>query len=172
MPSYSDLKTKFDYVSDIFKDDVKWEYSVPREEIDLDRMQLVHFNRLLSSEEAIKEMDDKGYRPATHEELIAWAEKNPEEQRKYPIIAFGSSALDGDLRFFALVWSNGGRRLLDRSWFDGGFCAWYRVLFVRKSSSSPLTLEPSALSDGTLSLGLFIKATEAFLEVLRGGVEK
>jgi hypothetical protein len=37
-------------------------------------------------------MKKDGFRPATMKELLSYGEKNPEEQRKYPIIGLGSVA--------------------------------------------------------------------------------
>lgn len=64
-------------------------------EIDI---QLIHFNKGMSSEDVLKELDKMGLRPAELPELLALGAKYPYEQRKYPIIALGSvwRDLDGD----------------------------------------------------------------------------
>lgn len=178
MPSYSDLQKQFNYVSDLFRDDVVWkthpslEDQEPLRFASLDRMELIHFNRSIESEEVIKEMAEKGYRPATHLELIAWAEKNPYEQKKHCIVALGSSTMFDDYEFVAMLGSDSDRRVLGSVWFVDGWDSDLRFLFVRKKSSGAQTLGHSALPDGTLSLRLLIKATEAFLEVLKGGLKK
>jgi len=51
---------------------------------------LFHFNRDISSEDAKKEMDKDGFRPATLFEQQAFAQKHPELQRQFPIVALGS----------------------------------------------------------------------------------
>lgn len=51
-----------------------------------------HFNRNISSENAIKEMAKEGYRPATIWDLLDFGAKNPELQRQFPIVALGSVA--------------------------------------------------------------------------------
>jgi len=51
---------------------------------------LFHFNRSMSSEDVIKEMDKDGYRPAVLMEALALAAAYPELQRRFPIIALGS----------------------------------------------------------------------------------
>lgn len=173
--SYSDLQKQFDHVSELFRDDLIWKMHPSIEDQEplasLDRMELIHFNRSIESEEAIKEMAEKDYRPATHLELIAWAEKNPDEQKKYPIVALGSEAhVRGDRRV-AYLWSDDDGRRLSLDWNDRDWDDDYRFLAVRKESSGTRTLGHSTLSDGTLSLGLLIKATEAFLEVLKGGLK-
>lgn len=94
---------------------------------------LFHFNRSISSKDAISEMDKVGYRPATLAELLALGESQPDLQRQFPIIALGS------------VWHHAsGRRVvpgldvdgigrkLDLYWFDGDWGAHYRFLAVRK----------------------------------------
>lgn len=53
-------------------------------------LKLFHFNKAMTSEDVIKEMDKQGYRPAELSELLALGAKHPDEQRKYPIIALGS----------------------------------------------------------------------------------
>lgn len=94
---------------------------------------LFHFNREISSEDAISEMDKAGYRPATLAEMLALGEAQPDLQRQFPIIALSS------------VWrnANGGRyvpclggddyeRKLDLYWFGGGWSAYCRFFAVRK----------------------------------------
>ncbi|GEM_PF-6829718 len=91
-----------------------------------------HFNRRIESEDAIREMDPQGYRPATHLEAHAFALANPELQRQFWIVALGSSATRGDGRFVAVLSSSSGRRILVRVWFGGEWGSGGRFLFVRK----------------------------------------
>lgn len=58
-------------------------------EVDL-TIELVHFNKVLTTEEVIAELNKKGLRPAKLHELLSFGEKYPEEQGKYPVIALGS----------------------------------------------------------------------------------
>jgi hypothetical protein len=51
---------------------------------------LYHFNREISSEDAIKEMKADGFRPAVLEELLALGEAQPDLQKQFSIIALGS----------------------------------------------------------------------------------
>ncbi|MGH9460150.1 MAG: hypothetical protein ACRD1X_02955 [Vicinamibacteria bacterium] len=53
-------------------------------------IELVHFNRVMSTDDVLSELDRRGLRPATLPELLAFGEKYPEKQRKFPIIALGS----------------------------------------------------------------------------------
>jgi len=77
----------YDYVnSDITADHfpIKGEGKQERE------IELFHFNRTISSDDAIKEMAAAGYRPAFIEELLAFGQAQPELQRQFPIVALGS----------------------------------------------------------------------------------
>ena len=51
---------------------------------------LFHFNGILSWNKVVKEMDVRGFRPATLRELLAYARENPNQQRKHSIIGLGS----------------------------------------------------------------------------------
>ena len=53
-------------------------------------IELFHFNRTISSDDAIKEMVASGYRPAFIEELLAFGQAQSELQRQFPIVALGS----------------------------------------------------------------------------------
>jgi hypothetical protein len=70
-----------------------------------------------------------GYRPAIHEEEYEFAKAHPELA---DFIGLGSFALRGDDRCVALVWRDGGRRILGHYWFDFRWPRRCRVLFVRK----------------------------------------
>lgn len=97
-------------------------------------VELLHFNRAISTDEASVEMDRQSYRPANFEELTAFGEQYPDEQRKYPIIALGSVFVGpGDHRASPfLYYGSDARRGLGLRWHDfdwGGSC---RFLVVRK----------------------------------------
>lgn len=53
-------------------------------------VELLHFNRDMSMEEVLAELDKRGLRPAELHELLKLEEKFPNLQRKFPIIALGS----------------------------------------------------------------------------------
>jgi len=93
---------------------------------------LFHFGRYISSEDAIKEMDKEGYRPAATEELLAFGEHNPQVQREFPIVELGSVArVHGDRYVLYLDECGSGRRLY-LHWFDCGWGGYCRFLAVRK----------------------------------------
>jgi hypothetical protein len=95
---------------------------------------LFHFNRSISSEDAIRLMKEDGFEPAQTGHILTFGEINPEEQRKYPIIGLGSVAeVDLDRRVPGL-WSDDDGRELGLYWFDGGWDGLYRFLGVRRRS--------------------------------------
>lgn len=92
----------------------------------------VHMGRDASTDEVLAEMNRKGLRPALYEELLGFAEKYPDEQRKYPIVALGSEAhMSGD-RHVAYLWRDGDGRDLRLRWIGDGWRGNYRFLAVRK----------------------------------------
>ena len=137
LPSKADLEKDYgkDNVSVIF-DGREFTYHASCVGVDQtpgERIMLVkHFGRNTESEANIAEMDKLGYRPATHIEACAFAKSNPELQRKFWIVALGSFALDGGRRCVAVLRSASGGRIFVSGWFDSGWSADYRFLFVRK----------------------------------------
>jgi hypothetical protein len=96
-------------------------------------LELVHFDRNISSEEALKELDRMGYRPAELMELLAFGEKYPEIQREFPIVALasvwqgprGSRSVPCLCRF-------GSGRGLDLIWIGDDWSGFWRFAAVRK----------------------------------------
>jgi len=94
---------------------------------------LVHFNRRIGTDEALKELDRMGYRPAELYELLAFGEKYPEIQRGFPVIALGSVwRSSGGNRYVPCLGGSGFRRYLDLHWIEGGWGGLYRFAAVRK----------------------------------------
>ncbi len=54
------------------------------------KLYLVHFDLMLTDEEAISKLDRLGFLPAKNEQLLAFGEKYPTKQLDYPIVALGS----------------------------------------------------------------------------------
>jgi hypothetical protein len=83
-----------------------------------------HFARSISTEAALKELDNEGLRPATIEELLAFGAKYPDEQRKCPVIALVSVSADssGSRRVACLYgcdsWRGLGLSFIDNRWGD------------------------------------------------------
>ena len=73
---------------------------------------LFHFNRVISSDNAIVEMAKAGYRPALVEELLTLGAAYKELQKKFPIVALGSvwQAPGGSRGVPSLHWDGRGRR--------------------------------------------------------------
>lgn len=97
------------------------------------KTKLFHFNRDISSDDAITEMDKDGYRPATLMELLVLGFLFPKLQRQFPIVALGSVWYDADGgRGVPCLDACGSGRRLRLHWFDGGWGARCRCLGVRK----------------------------------------
>ncbi|MDD2354362.1 MAG: hypothetical protein PHH52_02255 [Patescibacteria group bacterium] len=94
---------------------------------------LFHFNRGISSDDVISEMDKAGYRPATLMELLVLGFLFPELQRQFPIVALGSvwhSARGSHHVPYLSV--DGSERSLYLLWFGGDWGPHCRFLGVRK----------------------------------------
>lgn len=93
---------------------------------------LFNFGRNISTEDAKAEMDKQGYRPATMAELLVYGAKNPDVQRKNPIVALGSVAQIDSIDCVGVLYELGSRRRLSLDRVDGGWNGRYRFLAVRK----------------------------------------
>lgn len=95
---------------------------------------LFHFNRAISSDDAIKGMESAGYRPAVVEELLALGEVQPELQRHFPIVALGSVWQDprGN-RSVPYLGRFGAERSLDLFCFDDDWDGSCRFAAVRNA---------------------------------------
>lgn len=96
-------------------------------------VKLIHFNRPISSDEALREIDKMGYRPAEACELLAFGAKHPDVQRGFSIIELGS-VWPGPtgLRAVVRLSEDSGRRVADLGWFDGDWNDGCRFAAVRK----------------------------------------
>jgi len=96
-------------------------------------VELVHFNRYVSTDEALRELDKMGYRPAELHELLAFGEKYPEVQREFQIVALGSvwRYRDGD-RYVPYLYGDGSGRGLYMGWIEDDWYVVYRFAAVRK----------------------------------------
>ncbi|MFH1286602.1 MAG: hypothetical protein ABII02_02525 [Candidatus Magasanikbacteria bacterium] len=100
---------------------------------------LVHLNKVVKSEEVLRELDRQGLRAATLQELLALGAAHPELQRQFPILALGSSWRDPDgFRYVPYLGRYGDERDLDLHWFEYGWHEVYRFLAVRQSFHSPV----------------------------------
>lgn len=94
-------------------------------------MALFHFKRGFSSNSAISEMAKVGYRPATMKELLAFGEKNPELQRKFPIVELGSVTWLGDRPHVGCLFSDVSKRSLNLFYLGYGWYDIFHFLAVR-----------------------------------------
>ena len=97
-------------------------------------VELVHFNRIMESDDVLEELDKAGLRPGELAELASFGARYPDKQREFPIISLGSVWRDrnGHRRVPGL-WGNSGGRDLDLDWFERRWDDRYRFAAVRKS---------------------------------------
>ena len=124
---------KYDWSNDDITSD---RYPIPKDKAGKSEginTKVFHFNRLISSKDAIKEMEKEGYRPATAHEIMAFGEKNPESQRQFPIVSLGSTWRIPDLlRYVLVLYESASKCKLDLSYWVGVWFDDYRFLGVRK----------------------------------------
>ena len=102
--------------------------------VNLENGRLVHFGRDMSTEAALKKLDEMGLRPGNAHELAAFGIKFPEVQRDYPIVALGGkrwqSPDDGECVAYLSRWL--GERELGLSVVADDWCVSYRFLAFPK----------------------------------------
>ncbi|HDQ22661.1 MAG TPA: hypothetical protein ENN28_01655 [Candidatus Uhrbacteria bacterium] len=74
---------------------------------------LVHLDRVATTKEVHEYLKEQGLEPAKIEHLLAFGTTYPEVQREFPVVALGSSFVDGhgDRLYPCLAGYGGGRRL-------------------------------------------------------------
>lgn len=95
-------------------------------------VELIHFDRSISSEEALREMEKMGYRAAELHELLAFGAKYPNVQREFPIIALGSVWRWHGRRYVACLRRDASRRDLGLDHFGNDWDDLCRFAAVRK----------------------------------------
>ena len=135
-PEFEELQRRFPgYVNPDYKgkrfDPIERCKAVSKENREV-AFEYVHMDRDASTDEVLAEMDRKGLRPALYEELLGFAEKYPDEQRKYPIVALGSETRVRARRSVACLWHDGNGRGLNLSWAGRDWYGLFRFLAVRK----------------------------------------
>lgn len=102
-------------------------------------IEFVHYNRVMSTDDVLNDLDRRGYRPATIDELLALGAdpKTRDLQREFPIVALGSvwQELYGR-RGVAALGGNASRRCLDLGWIEDVWDGVYRFAAVRKTSTT------------------------------------
>jgi len=94
---------------------------------------LVHFNRAIESDEAVRELDRMGLRPAELPEGLAFGAKYPDTQREFPIVILGSVWQNPPgLRGCAYLCRGGSERGLNLDWFVHKWNSHCRFAALRK----------------------------------------
>jgi len=96
-------------------------------------IEAVHFNREISTDEAIRELDKMGYRPVELHELLTLGEKYPDVQLQFLVVGLGSvwQGPDGS-RDVPYLGRSGAGRHLDLSWIESDWSGICRFAAVRK----------------------------------------
>ena len=96
-------------------------------------IKFMQFNRAISTEDALRELDRMGYRPAELHEILAFGEKYPDVQREFPIVALGSvwQGRDGG-RGVPCLSRSGSGRVLHLDWIGDDWNGICRFAAVRK----------------------------------------
>jgi len=119
---------KFDYVNPKITEE-----NFPPQEVGTE-FELVHFDRNISSEDAVKELSKDGWRPANAYDLLSWKDWNG----KHTVVALGSVAeVPGGRRVLCLCEGRLGRGLY-LGWWDGVWSADSRFLKVRNSKTKEI----------------------------------
>ena len=121
-----------------------------------------HFNRYISSEDAIQEIEKKGYQPANAIELLTWAK---DWNSKDWVVALGEIRHVGGDRHVLYLWFDGLKRDLSLCWFGYGWSGHCRFLAVRKSSAK--TLGSSDLDSLTLRISVLESKLTKISELLK-----
>ncbi len=117
---------------------------------------LFHFDRDISSKDAIEEIKHAGWRAANISELLSWCDWNWKDL----VVALGSVAeVRGD-RSVPVLYEDDSERFLYLDWFGGYWAARYRFLAVR-NSRVPGTSDSSPSDSLTLELEEAIRKCKA-----------
>lgn len=141
----------------------------PFEKTEAKEIELVHFNKSISSEDAIKEMDGMGLRPATTTELLLLGAQHPELQRKEVVVALGTVLPFHVHRYVAYLFGLSTLRRLVVTWFVNDWGEIYAFAAVRKSPletgklGSVEALDP--LDNETFELSIAGKVYEGTLKL-------
>ncbi len=99
-------------------------------------LELIHFNRVISTLDARREIKKRGLVPAGIEHLLALGAKHPNLQKEFPIVALGSVWQDpSGNRGAACLYGWRGTRELSLYWRDDAWRRGCRFLVVGKPST-------------------------------------
>jgi len=138
--SSDDFSKEFDWVSDGYREARDWQrhescrylHFIGKRDV---AFELVHYNKIMTTEQVLDALEAKGLRPATLEEIVSFARIHPELQKEFPIVGLGSSCRCRGHHFVPYLDWDGTERCLDLH-DDGPGREWrefYRFLAVCKS---------------------------------------
>jgi len=133
-PTYPELRQLFDWVQDGFRfrefkpTEACKGFSVATRDL---AFELFHLDQQISTEDVLAEMVKSGLRPALYEELLAFVQAFPDEQRKYPIVALGSVCRKGQDYCCPSVLFGDNQRKIDFGWLAGNWHESCRFLAVK-----------------------------------------
>jgi len=132
---------RYDWVSDAITPE---RFPVNGKEVVQFEARLFHFNRYISSEDAVKHIEGADatnpWKLAYMEHLLAFGEKFPNEQKKFPIAALNSSAKVHALRVVPYLYFDGRERHLRLHGWGHDWGEYWRGLACRKLSSGTFCL--------------------------------
>ena len=133
MKTLKQLLIRFDWVSPNITEE-----NFPPEKVRNTDYKLFHFDRYVSSEDVVKEMDKEGYNPANIYELLNWKDWNSKDW----VVALGSSCVLGGSRQVAFLSRvDFGRGLVLDVWggdWRGDWFGFARFLGVRNLETKAL----------------------------------
>ena len=113
-------------VAGVFIASPQFRWATAPEEVDIE---LVEFDNDLTSEQVLAEFAKRGLEEPTEEDALRFGEKYPDVQNDFPIVFLHKANLwrgpGGGLGVLVL-YGGGARRVLDCSWFVGGWGRGYR----------------------------------------------
>jgi len=137
VPTRDELRGMFDWVNDGFKkgEATDWQLDDSCKGVaaaDPDVCELIHFDKDMSTDDVLHELKSCGLRPATLDELLAYAWKYPDAQKQFLIVALGVSCYWNAYRRSPCIHWNGEERVLSLCWLECGWDDDVRFLAVRK----------------------------------------
>jgi len=122
----------YDWVNPDFTDITAKNFSIQGQGKLEINIELIHYCKSMEADEIIQDLDNRGLRPATLPELLAFGAKYPKKQREFPIVALGSIWLWGGSRVVAYLSSFCSKRRLGLPSWDGGWNDECRFAALRK----------------------------------------
>jgi hypothetical protein len=94
---------------------------------------LVRYDRRMTSESVLEELDRENLRPAELPEFLAFGATYPEVQRKFSVVGLGSVWCDRKgYRNVPCLYTASEGRYLDLHWWDDGWYSYSRFAAIRK----------------------------------------